>query len=154
MIHLVKTKNNRFRSKATCFYFSATVSLLNYLHLEAYTVYCYVHIDACHHYYFGSLIDNKLKFVANAEMIGKRAQRLYCLHKLLKFHVDQTLMSLFYKSYFEYILKCSIVCRYSNLSVKVKNALSIIVKANSILSLIIPCTLRFYLLVCGLDFLK
>ncbi len=138
-----------------------------------------MHIDACHYKDLGSLIDNKLKFVANAEMIGKRAQRLYCLHKLLKFHVDQTLMSLFYKSYTESILTFSIICRYSNLSVKAKNALSRIVKvsskllgteqsshtdlynrqvvrkANSILSLIIPCTLSlsFYLLVCGLDFL-
>ncbi len=60
--------------------------------------------------YLGSLMDNKLHFVANAEMIFKRAQqRIYCLFKL------SILMSLFYKSYIESILICS--CWYGNLCV-------------------------------------
>ncbi len=76
--------------------------------------------------------DNKLKYLANAEMIGKRAQqRLYCLCKLSKFNVDKTLISLFYKSYIESILTCSIICWHGNLSVKAKNALSRIVKVSS-----------------------
>ena len=82
--------------------------------------------------YLGSLIDNKLTFISNTEMLCKRGQqRLFCLRKLSKFRVDKTLMTLFYKSYIESVLTFSLICWYGSLTVKAKTALSNIVKVSS-----------------------
>ena len=75
------------------------------------------------------MIDNHLKFDANTEMLCKKGQqRLFCLRKLAKFHVDKSLMSLFYRSYIESILSFSIVCWYGYLGLQHRNSLDRIVR--------------------------
>jgi len=69
--------------------------------------------------YLGCVIDKKLNFNVNVEMICKRGQqRLYCLQRLSKFKVDRSLMILFYKSYIESVLTFSVLCWYGSLGVK------------------------------------
>ena len=46
--------------------------------------------------YLGTIIDDKLKFDLNTDMLYKKGQqRLYCLRKLAKFSIDKTLMKRF-----------------------------------------------------------
>ncbi len=50
--------------------------------------------------YLDTVLDNKLSFSPNTEVLCKRGQqRLYCLRKLRSFNVDKTLMCMFYRSY-------------------------------------------------------
>ena len=82
--------------------------------------------------YLGTIIDHKLKFDLNADMMYKKGQqRLYCLRKLAKFNVDKTLMKLFYSAYIESVISFSIICWYGNLCVRDKNSLGRIVKVAS-----------------------
>ena len=79
--------------------------------------------------YLGTIIDNRLKFDSNTEMLCKKGQqRLFCLRKLAKFQVDKSLMILFYRSFIESVISFSIICWYGNLGVKQKNALNGIVR--------------------------
>ncbi len=78
--------------------------------------------------YHGSIIDNKLTFGENTDMICKKGQqRLFCLRKLAKFGIDKTLMALFYKSHIESVLTFSFICWFGGLNVRQKNALNKIV---------------------------
>lgn len=90
-------------------------------------------IEIVHQYkYLGSIIDDKLTFNSNTDMLCKKGQqRLYCLRKLARFHVDKTLMTLFYRSFIESILTFSAICWYAFLNVKSKNAISKIIKVCS-----------------------
>jgi len=82
--------------------------------------------------YLGCVIDNKLNFNVNVEMICRRGQkRLYCLRRWSKFKVDRTFMILFYKSYIESVLTFSMLCCYGSLGVKAKTALVRIVNTSS-----------------------
>ena len=55
--------------------------------------------------YLGTIFDDKLKWDDNTEEIVKKGQqRLYLLRKLNYFSVDQTILSLFYKSFIESVL--------------------------------------------------
>ena len=82
--------------------------------------------------YLGTIIDDKLKFDLNTDMMYKKGQqRLYCLRKLAKFSIDKTLMKLFYCAYIETVISFSIICWYGNLCVKDKNSLGKIVKVAS-----------------------
>ena len=50
--------------------------------------------------YLGTIIDNKLTFERNTDMLIKISQqRLFCLRKLAKFQVDRSLMTMFYSSF-------------------------------------------------------
>ena len=50
--------------------------------------------------YLGTIVDDKLKFTENAQAIVKKGQqRLYFLRKLKSFSVDNSIISLFYKSF-------------------------------------------------------
>jgi len=47
--------------------------------------------------YLGTIIDLKLSFESNCDMVCKKGhQRLRCLRKLAKFHIDRRMLSLFY----------------------------------------------------------
>ena len=79
--------------------------------------------------YLGTIIDNRLKFDSNTEMLCKKGQqRLFCLRKLAKFQVDKSLMILFYRSFIESVISFSIICWYGNLGVKQKKSLNGIVR--------------------------
>ena len=79
--------------------------------------------------YLGTIIDCKLNFQENCEAVCKKGQqRLHCLRKLSFFHVDKTMMTLFYHAFIESILSFSLVSWFGSLSVKHKNSLNQIVK--------------------------
>ena len=82
--------------------------------------------------YLGTVIDNKLKFTENTDMLHKKGQqRLFCLRKLARFNVDRSLMKMFYSSYIHSVISFSIICWFGNLSIKDKNSLGKIVKTAS-----------------------
>ncbi len=78
--------------------------------------------------YLGTIIDGKLKFDLNSDILYKKGQqRLYCLRKLAKFQVDKTLMKMFYSAYIESLICFSIICWFGNLCTRDKNSLGKIV---------------------------
>ncbi len=55
--------------------------------------------------YLGTIIDSKLSFEANREAVCRKGhQRLFFLRKLCTFHIDKTLLIMFYHSYIESVL--------------------------------------------------
>ncbi len=82
--------------------------------------------------YLGTIIDSKLNFEVNCEAVCKKGhKRLFCLRKLAHFHIDRTMMILFYRAFIESLLTFSLVSWFGNLSVKNKNSLSQIVRWSS-----------------------
>lgn len=64
--------------------------------------------------YLGTVINDKLKWDDNCrELYKKGQQRLYFLRKLNSFHVDRTIMHLFYKSVIESIIVNDCVVWYT-----------------------------------------
>lgn len=79
--------------------------------------------------YLGTVIDSKLSFELNCEMVCKKGhQRLSCLRKPSKFNIDRHMLTLFCYAFIESIMSFSIVVWYGSLSVKNKNSLNQIVK--------------------------
>ena len=71
--------------------------------------------------YLGTLIDNKLSFSDNSDLIYKKSQqRLYFLRKLRSFDVSRELLQIVYKSLVESVLTFNIVVWYGNLDVNGK----------------------------------
>ncbi len=82
--------------------------------------------------YLDTVLDNKLSFSPNTEVLCKRGQqRLYCLRKLRSFNVDKTLMCMFYRSYIESLLSFSLLCWFNSLNVNNKNCIESIVNQGS-----------------------
>ena len=78
--------------------------------------------------YLGTLIDNKLSFNNNSDLIYKKSQqRLYLLRKLRSFGVSRELLQIVYKSLVESVLTFNTVVWYGNLGVKWKAKLARIV---------------------------
>ena len=81
-----------------------------------------------HYKYLGTIIDSKLTFNQNTDLIYKKGQqRLYFLRTLRNFSVDKTIMSLFYRTFIQSILSFNFLCWYEGLSLRNKNKLSKIV---------------------------
>ena len=79
--------------------------------------------------YLGTIIDSTLNFKENCEAVCKKGhQRLYCLRKLSRFHIDKTMMTLFYRAFIESVLAFSLVSWFGNLPLKDRNSLSQIIK--------------------------
>lgn len=79
--------------------------------------------------YLGSVIDDKLKGSENVSKVYKKAnQRLYFLRKLKNVHVDNLILTLFYKSIIESVLSFCLSCWYGYISVSDKKKLNKIVK--------------------------
>ena len=53
----------------------------------------------------------------------KGKQRLYFLRKLESFSINETILSLFYKSFIESVITFSFICWFQNLSLKHKNSI-------------------------------
>lgn len=82
--------------------------------------------------YLETVIDEKLNFVANCEAVCKKGQqRLHCLRKLLCFHTDQTIMTMFYCAFIKSVLSFSLMSWFGHISLKEKNDLNQIVKWSS-----------------------
>ena len=75
-------------------------------------------IERVHEYkYLGTIIDDKLKWNKNTHFICTKAnQRMFFLRKMKKFHVDNTILLLFYKSVIQSVLLFNLICMYGNLS--------------------------------------
>ncbi len=55
--------------------------------------------------YLGTIIDSKLRFEANCEAVCRKGhQRLFFIRKSCKFHIDKTLLIMFYHAYIESVL--------------------------------------------------
>ena len=82
--------------------------------------------------YLGTTIDNKLRWDRHCTVTYKKCQqRLYCLRKLRSFNVDNTILSMFYKSCIQSVLTFSFICWFGNVSQKDKNSLQRIVNISS-----------------------
>ena len=78
--------------------------------------------------HLGSMLDNKLRWEDNINMIlSKWQQRLFFLRKLNYFKVDRKMLVLFYRSCIESVLSFSLTCWFGNLTVQCKNKLGKIV---------------------------
>ena len=82
--------------------------------------------------YLGTTIDNKLKWDRHCSVTYKKCQqRLYCLRKLRSFNIDNTILSMFYKSCIQSVLTFSFICWFGNISQKDKNKLQRVVNISS-----------------------
>lgn len=78
-------------------------------------------VESCK--YLGTVIDSKSTFEKNCEMVCKKGhQRLFCLRKLSRFHIDKSMITLFYRAFIESVLTFSLVAWFGNLSLKNKNS--------------------------------
>ncbi len=69
--------------------------------------------------YLGIIINDKLTFDNNDDMLIKKSQqRLFCLRRLAKFQVDRFVMTVFYKSFVESVFTFSFICWFAPLSLK------------------------------------
>ena len=82
--------------------------------------------------YLGTIIDNKLNFNSNTDLINSKCQqRLYFLRKLRSLDVSTSVLRTFYCSFIESVLTCSFICFYGGLSVQNKNKLNKVVNVSS-----------------------
>ena len=78
--------------------------------------------------YLGTTIDNKLKWDRHCNVTYKKCQqRLYWLRKLRSFNIDNTILSMFYKSCIQSVLTFSFICWFGKVSQKDKNKLQRVV---------------------------
>ncbi len=79
--------------------------------------------------YLGTIKDSNLTFEKNCENVCKKGhQRLFCLRKLYRFHIDKTMMIIFYRAFIESLMSFSTVSWFGSLSLKNKKSLNQIVK--------------------------
>ena len=82
--------------------------------------------------YLGTLIDNKLSFDANTDVVCKKVQqRLFFLRKLNSFKVCNILMTLFYQCFIESVLTYCCVAWFGFLTLSNKNRLARLTKVAS-----------------------
>ena len=82
--------------------------------------------------YLGVTIDNQLSWDAHAlSVISKMNKRMYFLRKLGTFHIDYTIMSLFYTSVIESILTFCIIGWGGNVTIKNKTVINRSIKRAS-----------------------
>ncbi len=87
-------------------------------------------IEQVHSYkYLGTIIDSALNFKENCKAVSRKGhQRLFCLRKLSRFHIDRTMMTLFYHAFIESVLTFSLVSWFGNLPLKERNSFTQIIK--------------------------
>lgn len=86
----------------------------------------------CEYKYLGTVLDEKLKFVANTDLIHKKCQtRIYLLQKLRNLQVNPKVLQGFYRCFIESVLTFSFICWFGTLSVKSKNVLNKVVNVCS-----------------------
>ena len=79
--------------------------------------------------YLRTIIDSALNFKDNCKAVSRKGhQRLFGLRKLSRFHIDRTMMTLFYHAFIESVLAFSLVSWFGNLPLKERNSLNQIIK--------------------------
>ena len=79
--------------------------------------------------YLGVTIDNQLNWKCHSHLVYKKLNsRLYFLRKLKYFHIDNTLLVLFYKSILQSIISFSLTCWGGNTKTNCKVKINNIVK--------------------------
>lgn len=82
--------------------------------------------------YLGTVIDDKLSWVENTNLVLSKAQnRLYLLRKLKSFYVDKSILVMFYRSFIETVLTFAMICWFYGLNVKSRSQLQSIVNLGS-----------------------
>jgi hypothetical protein len=81
--------------------------------------------------YLGTVIDNRLVFTENVNLIYKKANsRLYHLRKLHSLHTDTKIIELFYRSMLESVISFGIAVWYGNCSVASRKKLFRVIKSS------------------------
>ena len=89
--------------------------------------------------YLGTTIDNKLKWDRHCSVTYKKCQqRLYCLRKLRSFNIDNTILSMFYKSCIQSVLNVGL----GTLARKTRINCSALFASNKPLSLLCTKSIR------------
>ena len=79
--------------------------------------------------YLRTIIDSALNFKDNCKAVNRKGhQRLFGLRKLSRFHIDRTMMTLFYHAFIESVLAFSLVSWFGNLPLKERNLFNQIIK--------------------------
>ena len=101
--------------------------------------------------YLGITVDDKLNWKTHiSNVYSKINQRLYFLRKLKSFHVDNVIMSLFYKATMESLVTFCITCWGGNARGKERERLDgLIKKAGKITRSTIPSSDELYLSNCS-----
>ena len=82
--------------------------------------------------YLGTIIDNRLRWDRHCSATYKKCQqRLYCLRKHRSFNIDNTIFSIFYKSFIQSVLTFILICWLGNVRQKDKNNMQQIVNISS-----------------------
>ena len=67
--------------------------------------------------YLGTIIDDKLQWNENVRALcSKGNKRLYFIRKLKSFHIDSTILKMFYSSVVQSVITLSCICWWNNLS--------------------------------------
>lgn len=87
-------------------------------------------VERVHTYkYLGVVVNDKLSWSDNIDLImSKLNSRLYCLRKLKLFHVEHTLLSLFYRSVITSIFTYCIVCWGGSITEQDKKRINSIIR--------------------------
>ena len=82
--------------------------------------------------YLGTVLDDKLNFTANTDLIHRKCQsRIYCLQKLRSLGVNANILQSFYRCFIESVITFSFLCWFGSLSVRNKNVLGRVVNVCS-----------------------
>ena len=73
-------------------------------------------VETVHNYkYLGTIIDDQFNFTLNVQAIYKKIHsRVFFLRQLRKFHLNESIIQLFYSSVIQSVITFSVTCWYGN----------------------------------------
>ena len=73
-------------------------------------------VETVHDYkYLGTIIDDKFNFNLNVQSVYKKIHsRVFFLRQLRKYHLDKSILQLFYSSIIQSVITFSVTCWYGN----------------------------------------
>ena len=82
--------------------------------------------------YLGVTINNKLSWSDNCQILYKKIlQRLFCLRKLQLFHIDNTIVNIFYTATIGSLINFAITCWYGNATANMKHRIDRLIEKAS-----------------------
>ena len=83
-------------------------------------------VETVHNYkYLGTIIDEKFNFTLNVHAIYKKVHsRVFFLRQLRKFHLDESILQLFYTSVIQLVIYFCMTCWYGNSTQESTNRLT------------------------------